>query len=797
MKKRILSIILVLVMCLGLLPAAALAADPVSGTCGGNTRWALQNNVLTISGTGRMSDFDTPGSLPWYDQREDITSVIIGADVTSIGNQAFYGCSALTSVSIPNGVTSIGAQAFYQCSSLMGVTIPDSVNSIGNSAFGYCSSLMGITIPRSLYSMGIGVFQDCSRLVAIQAAPENPYYTSVDGVLFARDLNGELTTLLNYPGGKQGSYTIPDSVTSIEHYAFSGCKGLTSVTIPGSVTSIGDAAFGTCSALTEIIIPKSVEKIGTSTFAACTSLTAIQLENGNPNYTAVDGVLFNKDRTFLSAYPAGKQGAYTIPDSVISVFAYAFSGCTGLTGVTIPNSVLGMGNSAFWGCTGLTSVTIPDSMTTIGDYVFSHCSGLTRVTMPNSLEWIGDSAFWGCSGLTSFIIPDSVTWIGDYAFSHCTGLISITIPNGVTNIGAEAFWGCSRLNSVVIPASVTRIEPYTFSTCTGLTSVTIPGSVTSIGTSAFNTCSSLTSITIPDSVTSIGDHAFRNSGLTRAVIPGSVTSIGRSAFYDCTHLTAVAISDGVTSIGDYAFHTCSSMTAITIPSSVTSIGHAAFWDCSRLKDVYYTGTQYQWNSIRFSEYNQALTSATIHYNSTSPVNPTPSQQPASWAKADVDRAIAENILPPELRSAYSQPATRREFCVLADALYTRVTGSPALMEASVTFTDTTDPAVLRMASAGVVQGVGSGAFSPNGQLTREQAATMLARLATALGKPLTASAPTFADTSSVSTWARDAVGQMQKSGVMGGTGNNMFSPLVAYTREQSTVTIMRMFDLMK
>lgn len=182
-------------------------------------------------------------------------------------------------------------------------------------------------------------------------------------------------------------------------------------------------------------------------------------------------------------------------------------------------------------------------------------------------------------------------------------------------------------------------------------------------------------------------------------------------------------------------------------------------------------------------------------SSTGSTDPTPSQQPSSWAKADVDRAIAANILPAELRGAYGQPATRREFCLLADALYTAVKGSAAPQTA--TFTDTTDPAVLRMASVGVVNGVGDGAFNPNGQLNREQAATMLARLAGALGKPLAESAPTFADSGSVSGWARAAVGQMQKSGVMGGVGNNQFSPAGSYTREQSTVTIMRLYDLMK
>ena len=169
-------------------------------------------------------------------------------------------------------------------------------------------------------------------------------------------------------------------------------------------------------------------------------------------------------------------------------------------------------------------------------------------------------------------------------------------------------------------------------------------------------------------------------------------------------------------------------------------------------------------------------------------------EPAGWAKVFVDRAIAEGLLPAELQSAYDQPITRREFCLLADALYTKVKGGAAPVDATVTFTDTTDPAILRMASAKVVNGVGNELFDPNGQLTREQAATMLSRLAAALGKPLTDSAPTFDDNGSVASWASAAVGQMQLSGIMSGTGNNQFSPQQSYTREQSVVTIVRMYN---
>lgn len=171
-----------------------------------------------------------------------------------------------------------------------------------------------------------------------------------------------------------------------------------------------------------------------------------------------------------------------------------------------------------------------------------------------------------------------------------------------------------------------------------------------------------------------------------------------------------------------------------------------------------------------------------------------SSQPAAWAKPLVDQAAALGIVPASLQSGYDRPATRAQFCALADGLYTAAKGAPAPLDASITFRDTSDPAVLRMASAGVVNGTGEGQFSPNQALTREQAAAMLARLARALGIELPAGTSTFADSGSISPWAAPSVGMMQSSGIMSGTGGNLFSPQQSYSVEQSIVTCMRLYS---
>ncbi len=252
---------------------AASAKNDTSGTCGENLTWTLDNEgTLTISGTGDMYDYWYNDDFsPWYSQREQIEAVVINDGVTNIGNYALFGCDNLTAITIPNSVTSIGFGAFAYCVGLTSIELPDSVTSIGDGAFSDCSSLANVSfgsgltsivggafyncssltsieIPGSVTSIGRTAFANCANLTSIEVDESNSSYSSLNGVLFNKDQ----TSILCFPGGRSGSYTIPNSVTSIGDDAFKGCTNLTSIVIPDGVTSIGDEAFYGCVVLSDV-----------------------------------------------------------------------------------------------------------------------------------------------------------------------------------------------------------------------------------------------------------------------------------------------------------------------------------------------------------------------------------------------------------------------------------------------------------------------------------------------------------------------------------------------------------------
>ncbi len=429
------------------------------------------------------------------------------------------------------------------------------------------------------------------------------------------------------------SVTIPDSVTSIGRTAFCLCENLSSMSIGNGVTNIGDYAFNGCRGLTSVMIPAGVTNIGEGVFVSCVSLTAINVAADNKMYSSDDGVLFDKNKTTLIAFPGGKEGAYSIPDSVTGIGDRAFCDADSLTNVTIPDSVTGIGTDSFAGCDRLTSVMIGSGVTSLGENAFNGCSSLTSVTLGSSVTNVGAGALSGCNALTNidvasgndtycsidgilfskdktlliqypggkqgaYSIPASVTVIGDAAFLSDFGLTSVTIPDSVTSIGNEAFFGCFNLTNVTIGCSVTSIGSGAFQDCISLTSATIPASVTSIGSYVFDLCPSLMEINVASDNKNYcsADGVLFNKDKTTLLacpggrpgaysIPAGVTRIGVCAFGSCGNLTDLTIPDSVTSIGYLAFYGCSNLKSVAIPDSVVSIDSRTFEQCTGLTDV--------------------------------------------------------------------------------------------------------------------------------------------------------------------------------------------------------------------
>jgi hypothetical protein len=233
-------------------------------------------------------------------------------------------------------------------------------------------------------------------------------------------------------------------------------------------------------------------------------------------------------------------------------------------------------------------------VTEIGKDAFKSNENLTNITIPNSVKTIGESAFGGCQGLKNIVIPDSTVSIGTKAFWCCYKLENATLGKGVAHIGNSAFYRCNVLKSVNIPDGVTHIDHSAFAYCGSLTSITIPNSVTSFSSSVFSNCTSLESVTF-------------SKGL-------SLLDIGSFTFKNCTSLVNVTLPSGIDLIFNRTFSGCSNLESVTIPNSVTAILDAAFEDCTSLRDVYFLGTQAEWNAISIAENNDALANATIHYN---------------------------------------------------------------------------------------------------------------------------------------------------------------------------------------
>ena len=530
-----------------------------------------------------------------YVNFKSLETLTIGSSVTSIGDEAFYGCSSLTDIQIPNSVTSIGDEAFYGCSGLTAVEIPNSVTSIGESAFRGCSSLTAIEIPNSVTSIGNYAFFGCSGLTAIEI-PNS--VTSIGSSAFS---------------GCSGltAVEIPNSVTSIGEWAFSRCSGLTAVEIPSSVTSIGSSAFSGCSGLTAVEIPSSVTSIGYSAFEDCSGLNQLILEDGEEVLVISYNTFNNCPITTL--YLGRNVNDYvnfksletlTIGSSITSIGNSAFEDCNSLTAIQIPSSVTSIGERAFYGCERLHSVTIGAGVLSIGSNAFIHRNGNYTYYRPQKVIWLCNTppeGYGNAEGSVNYVANTSYKSLDNVkVYPYLSSLFEVGgikyVPVSPSERTCEAIDCAYDITSSVVhigrtvnyqgvEMTVEDIRPYVCYDNDHMKALHFDGYVGDVGDYAFYDCDSLAGIIIPNTVDSLGESCFQGcTALTQASINVN-GSLGASCFQGCTALTQAILGDSITEIPGSCFRDCSALPKITIPAAVKRIGNNVFEGCTSLANV--------------------------------------------------------------------------------------------------------------------------------------------------------------------------------------------------------------------
>ena len=387
--------------------ATAVPENLGRGNCGAggvddsSVRWILTSDgTMTISGKGAMAMWGLD-EHPWQEFRDQIRSVVIRPGVTTVGSYAFSGCFNLEMVEFPNTLTTIGEEAFAD-SNLHRVTIPDSVKTIQTDAFRWCPGLNYLHLGSGLATIGDSAFSS-TNIISVTLAEDNKAFVLQNKILFTADK----TKLVKCFDQGIANYVIPTGVKEIGAGAFDSCDNLKTVMIPSGVQRIGSGAFMWCYNLTSLTIPASVTNLQPNAFF--TNTCPINVATANTVYCSRNGAVYTKNMDTL-IYAAGARGAFTIPNTVVTIEENAFA-----------DSVI-------------SSVTIPNSVKTIGSWAFSNCGNLQTITLPAGVTEIGEGVFQVCTNLTSVRIPASVKTIQKWAFDECEALTDVYYG------GTEADW---------------------------------------------------------------------------------------------------------------------------------------------------------------------------------------------------------------------------------------------------------------------------------------------------------------------------------------------------------------------
>ncbi len=615
-----------------MLSNTASAQYALSGTCGRriqfnddstNLQWSVDTvqRVLTITGNGRMYDYDMDTKAPWYPWRNKIYVLSIGDGVTHIGSYAMYYLEQMDSIRWGNAVITIRENAFNHCTKLRNAIFPFNLESIESYAFYDCSNLRIVKTGNKLRTIGSYAFRYCSRIQTID-------FGDAPVVIGNRSFYNS-QSLKSLRGSR---------IKSIDNYAFYNCDSLECLFLGDSLLRINSCAFYGCHSLRGLHLPSTLTTIGGDCFAYAYVLDTITVDPANTIYNSNDNcnaVMQTSNNTLV----LGCRRTI-IPSLTLSIGSYAFCGCVGLQSVALPNGLVSIGNNAFNGCSSLLTVNLPNSVTTVDCDAFDNCSSLLNpifnsklfarlphnyhgiYTIPESIEIVCCGAFRNCDNLTSVSVPLSVSAVKNYAFYDCDSLLSVTLPDSLASLGSYAFRNCRTLSSISIPSLVRRIESYTFENCSKLQNATLSDSLRTIDSYAFQNCTVLPSIVIPDKVTEINTFAFRYcSALTSITFPASLSRLGRGVIEGCTNLSTIiwnvkhstistddtnhpftgvrpqisnfVFGDSVRVLPGYLCYNMTNLTSLSLGCNMDSIGEKVFEGCRGIKTIYWNVRNYK------------------------------------------------------------------------------------------------------------------------------------------------------------------------------------------------------------
>ena len=600
---------------------AVISQASISGTCGDNLRWVLdENGVLSINGTGRMENYFHNSSIfaPWYEHAASIKKVVVNSGATHIGSSAFYGCTALENVVMADSVTSMGNYVFYGCTALRSAILSENITTMGSNTFRDCAALKSINLPDSITAIGTYAFYGCDALTEV---------------------------------------VIPGGTASIDNYAFYSCDSLETVSIPASVTSIGYSAFHMCSALKNVTLPAGLTTINPYAFYGCSSLESVSIPAG---VSTVSSMAFNSCTALKKV---------TIADGVTTIDSSAFNGCKALAQVVVPKSVTSIGSSAFpytmryllysgteeeWNSNVSGISNINSNTIIIFNYDSSKAVSEIALDGEQPLRMTNGSRIMPAFILTPADTTDVVTFVSDNesvvlmttdgmlcAAGNGTATVTATATSGASCTFTVSVRSIQSIEVTTLPAKVeyrigdeldlagmvvtatysdgesVAVEGYNVSgfdsTAAGTKKLTVTYKdgltrttyfevtvVEGIGTNGVGgSCGEnlVWHITADGEMTISGTGEMSEfyintipwkdylSYIKTLTVNEGVESITESVFRDCTALESVSLPNTLKTIGNAAFDNCDSLVSITIPDSVETIGEFAFSGCAKLAEV--------------------------------------------------------------------------------------------------------------------------------------------------------------------------------------------------------------------